>query len=53
MQNEVALTSAGDQQENLLIRIITALDALGLQVVAIIDGPSPLVIKAVNTAENK
>ncbi|MDR0722744.1 MAG: hypothetical protein LBF75_08170, partial [Treponema sp.] len=42
----------GDQQENLLIRISTALDALGLTVMAIKDGPGPLVIKAVNKAEH-
>jgi hypothetical protein len=39
-----------DTQENLFIRIITTLDALGLQVVAIKDGPA-LVIKVVNKSE--
>jgi hypothetical protein len=51
MQNEAALTLEGNQPANLLIRIITALDALGLQVVAIIDGPGPLVIKVVTKIE--
>jgi hypothetical protein len=53
MQNEAALTLVGNQPANLLIRISTALDALGLPVVAIIDGPGPLAIKAVNKDENK
>jgi hypothetical protein len=50
MQNEAPTNPAGDRmdtQENLFIRIIKALDALGLQVVAIKDGRS-LVIKAVD-----
>jgi hypothetical protein len=37
-----------DAQENLLIKVIKTLDALGLQVVAIKDGPGPMVIKVVN-----